>query len=353
MSARFLLLAAACWTVAGQQKTFIGAAACDSCHPAEFHAQKNTVHARSLYRAAGHPLAASFSATQLRRGNFEFEVVRAGSELHVKANDGLHLMELPLEWAFGAGEQAVTFVTRVSSEHYLEHSFSYYTDSHSFDITPRHDSLPSRTLNEAMGQAIRTQSSRASMISCFGCHSTGPVNVSPAGEVRITATGVQCESCHGPGSAHRAAALQGRPANALITNPGTLSAGELNRLCGRCHRTGAESPPLDWNSPWSVRHQPPFLGRSRCFQESTSGLSCVGCHNPHEPLIRNDGAHYRAVCVKCHHAGQHPPADVCRNQENTDCVRCHMPVVAIGIHVKFTNHWIGVYRADNALRPHR
>ena len=353
MNARLIWLATLCWTGAAQQRTFVGAAACGVCHSSELNGQAKSAHARSLYRAAEHPLADSFAATALRRGVFTFEVLLLERTLLIRANDGRYVTELPVEWAFGAGEQAVTFVSRVSPEYHLEHSFSYYADSSSFDITPRHDTLPSRTLNEAMGQAIRTQSGGASIVSCFRCHSTGPVTTSPAGEVRIGAPGVYCESCHGPGSEHRAAALRGNAvaAKALIDNPGRRPARDLNLLCGSCHRTGAESPAFDWNSPWSVRHQPPFLARSLCSQKSPSGLSCIACHNPHEPMRRNDAAYYRAVCVRCHHAGNHPPADVCRDQGETDCARCHMPLIAVDRHLKFRNHWIGVYGPRSALRP--
>jgi hypothetical protein len=353
LSARLIWLAALCWTGAAQQRTFVGAAACGACHPSELDTQSQSAHARSLYRAAGHPLGSSFAATGLRRGDFTFQVLRVDRNLLIRANDGRHVTELPLEWAFGAGEQAVTFVSRVSPEHHLEHAFSYYADSSSLDITPRHDTLPSRTLNEAMGQPIRTHSGGASIVSCFRCHSTGPVTTSPAGEVQIGAPGVHCESCHGPGSEHRAAALRGNAAAAksLIDNPAGLSARDLNLLCSRCHRTGAEKPALDWNSPWSVRHQPPFLARSLCSQKSPSGLSCMACHNSHEPLRRNDAAYYRAVCLGCHRAGSRPPAEVCGGQRETDCARCHMPVVAADRHLKFRNHWIGVYGAGSVLRP--
>src|SRR5262249_19862488 len=154
------------------------------------------------HRAAERPQASAFTtgAPLLRAPEFRFQFFRAGGELRVKADDGRFVTELPLEWAFGAGRQAVTFVSRVSPEFHLENSFSYYADSRTLDITPRHESLPSRTLHDAMGQAIPTQSKGASIVSCFGCHSTGPVTVSPAGEVRIAESGVRCESCHGAGS---------------------------------------------------------------------------------------------------------------------------------------------------------
>ena len=44
---------------------------------------------------------------------------------------------------------------------------------------------------------------------------------------------------------------------------------------------------------WNIRHQPVYLVRSACFQKS-GALTCVRCHDPHAPLLRNDVAHYDA-----------------------------------------------------------
>src|SRR5262249_1410414 len=155
----------------------------------------------------------------------------------------------------------------------------------------------------------------------------GPVSVSPTGDMQVTETGVRCEVCHGPGSAHRDAAARGEKAAAqLVENPGRLNGDEMNRFCGRCHRV--IGPTFDWNSPWSVRHQPPYLARSRCFLQSAGKLSCLSCHNPHEPVRRNDAAFYKARCGACHSATNHPPAKICLTQKNSDCVGCHLPTVA-------------------------
>ena len=257
------------WTLplAGVQKSYIGAAACRPCHPSEFASQSASGHARALYRAAEHPLAAKFASLDptLREPHFRFQFEMADNGLRVRADDGKYVTELPVEWAFGAGDHAVTFVSKVSGEYYLEHSMSYYPALGAFALTPRHDALTATTLHQAMGQPIKTRGPGSAITDCFGCHSTGPVSVTPGGEVRVTETGIHCEVCHGAGSAHRDAAARGESGVAqLIENPGRLSGEEMNRFCGRCHRVISRS--LDWNSPWSVRHQPPYLARSRCFQ---------------------------------------------------------------------------------------
>jgi hypothetical protein len=309
---------------------------------------------RALYRAIAHPLAPQFaSASPVRRGsNYHFRLEMTDGAMTVRADDGLYTIALPVEWAFGAGDHAVTFVSKVSNDYYLEHAFSYYPALKALDLTPRHEILRADTLNQAMGQPIKTRGPGATIVDCFSCHSTGPVTLTENGDVKISEAGIHCEVCHGPGGDHRDAASHGklREAGQMISNPRNLSADGLNVLCGRCHR--ATDTSLDWNSVWSVRHQPPYLVRSRCFQNSGGKLSCLTCHDPHDPVRRGDAKYYNARCAVCHNTAVHPPSRSCLASKDSGCTACHMPAVTFGSHLNFANHWIGVY-GKNQLKPVR
>ncbi len=340
------------------ENAYVGALVCGSCHRSQFTGQSASGHAKALHRPVEHALAPDFTpaASLTRPPNFHFRFVRTPGGIEVRADDSKHLTRLPVDWAFGAGSHAVTFVGKASDELYLEHSFTYYSDSRSFDVTPQHESLPAKTLHEAMGQAIRIQGSGFTIQNCFQCHSTGPVSVSTNQEIRVTEPGVRCEVCHGPGQGHVMAARGGDPAQArkLIQNPKAFSAGDLNRMCGSCHRfPSADRRATDWNDPWNVRHQPAYLQESKCFQKSDGALSCLTCHNPHEKLRRDDAAYYRQICVNCHERNALPPKMVCKNPASSDCTACHMPAAPAGVHLKFRNHWIGVYSNGATLKPRR
>ncbi|MGH8246612.1 MAG: multiheme c-type cytochrome [Gammaproteobacteria bacterium] len=306
-------------------KTYVGAQACGACHSAQQSQQSAGGHAHSLRPAAEHSLAKSF----------------------------LPKLEMPVEWAFGSGGQAVTFVSQVDEDSYLEHYFTYYSAARAMDVTPGHSRLEPKTRPATRGVFYKTFDPDPKIMRCFRCHSTGRLSLGPKLDIRPAEPGVRCEACHGPGSLHVKAAGAGEllAARRAIVNPGRLRSWELNQLCGNCHRKPAPAGSVsNWNDPWNTRHQPLYLDQSACFQKSQGKLSCLTCHDPHKPLQKNQASHYNARCAACHTTRAHPKLEV-REANLEDCVRCHMPAVAPREHLRFTNHWIGVYLGGANLTP--
>ena len=328
-----------------QPPTFVGAAKCQPCHPAQFAQQSRSGHARALSRAARHTLASQFSThSEWRRTpNYRFQF-SWGAQPGVQAFDFVRResLELPLEWAFGSGNHAVTFVSQVEREVYLEHGFSYYPSAKTFDFTPGHDRIPTNSLPVAMG-VLHKVSDPNGIKRCFECHSTGPPRISGEGVIAPFEAGIRCEVCHGPGSRHVASAGK-------VHNPRRFSPDELNKFCGTCHRFPGRNFVVNWNASWNVRHQPPYLRESRCFQKGAGTLSCLTCHDPHNALVRND-AFYSAKCKSCHAAGPAAAPRACLEVRRPNCRRCHMPAVAVTPRLTFANHWIGIYAEGQTLKP--
>jgi hypothetical protein len=295
---------------AGAADEYVGAKVCGGCHPKEFELQSKSSHALAL-----------------RRNNGEWPVKS--------------------DWAFGAGDQAVTFVTHVDEDTYIEQRKSFYAATKALDVTPGHQEVRA----DAPGAFYRTFDPEPKILRCFACHSTGPLSLGSSFAVEPAELGVRCEDCHGPGRLHVQAAGQRdlKGAKQLIANPARLSASEVNNLCGTCHR----EPPrhgeaTDFSNSWNVRHQPIYLARSACFRKSLGRLSCFTCHDPHAQLVKNNGEYYNKRCLECHQAPAHTKLNAA---PRTNCIGCHMPRVAPGAHLKFTNHWIGTYRNGAVLRP--
>jgi len=343
------------WAAAPPEHPYAGAQACAQCHEAKFLQQSQTGHANSLHRAAEHPLAPSFITSEpLRREpGYEFIFFRTSEGPRVRAAGKDDVMEMNLDWAFGAGEQGVTFVTRGNAQWYLEHAFSYFTGPGSFAHTPGHEG-PADSLPKAVGILYEIADAGSGILQCFDCHSTGPVALGAGRVIHPLEPGVQCESCHGPGRLHIEAMRSGNLKRGLdlIRNLGRLSAVELVEQCGACHRSTELGAPVDWEDPWNTRHAPVYLVQSRCFQRSAGRLSCLTCHDPHGELRRSEPAYYAEKCSRCHEGVRHPNEGFAKT-EAADCSGCHMPKVQPHPHLKFTNHWVGVFRADKPLRPVR
>ena len=284
---------------------FVGAGACRPCHAAQYAQQSASGHARSLSRVKDHPLAASFLDAIAARGP-------------------------AVEWAFGAGGQAVTFVSRVDGDSYLEHHLSYFTALKKLAPTPGHAGKPEP------GVLYRTFGAEAGILRCFQCHSTGGLRVVEGNAVEPAELGVRCENCHGAGGAHARSPLKENIHRPLPE--------ELNQMCGSCHRKpAAAGEDTDFSNPWNARHQPLSFSRSKCYVKSAGNLSCVNCHSPH-------GGPVKPACGGCHPSPKHP-AGV--GISSKSCVKCHMPDVKPVEGLKFANHWIGIYRAGETLIPSR
>jgi len=294
--------------------------------------QSATAHARALYPAAKHPLASSFDTTPRSRSGYGYRFTLTPDEFRVSVFDAKNIMEVPIQWAFGAGEQAVTFVSRIDSGWYVENYFSYYPAVHKMAVTPGQQDREPKSLPDAVGLVYKSFDAREGIARCFHCHSTGPLGT---GE-----TGVHCEACHGPGSRH----VRSRSAKD-IGNPRRMTSAGLNTFCGECHRPpAAKGEQIDWNFSWNVRHQPVYLSQSACFRKSNGALSCLSCHSPHDGL-RHDVNYYNGVCSGCH-ASVHA-----KGASMTNCVDCHMPRISPQAPLRFTNHWIGVYGTGAKLKP--
>lgn len=263
---------------------YLGSEACRSCHPRESAAQAKSGHARAL--APAPPGSAG-------------------------------------QWAFGAGAQAITYVSQIDRDGYVEHGLSYYAASKALALTPGHPTKEDKY--------YRTFDPDAGILRCFQCHSTGPLKLEAKDAIQPFESGVHCESCHGPGAEH----VKSGGAKGALRNPKQLTAAGLNEFCGACHRQPpAAGDSTDWTNPWNVRHQPLYLSQSACFRKSGGALSCLTCHDPHTELSRSPAA-YDQRCAACHPKPRHLTAVAGRA-----CAGCHMPRVASSALLSFTNHWI-------------
>ena len=214
------------------------------------------------------------------------------SQTQAKSGHALALSGGPTGWNFGAGVQAVTPVSPLDKDFYVEHGLSDYKGTKL--LTPGH--------RDSKGVRYRITDPDSKILRCFQCHSTGPLTLSTEMTILPAEKGVRCEACHGSGQNH----IEQGGAKPAIFSPGSLNAPAMNEFCGNCHRKPAKAnEDTDWSDAWNARHQPVYLDKSPCFQKSKGALTCITCHNPHEPLARTG---YDAICQNCHAKPLHKSA---------------------------------------------
>jgi tetratricopeptide (TPR) repeat protein len=188
--------------------------------------------------------------------------------------------------------------------------------------------------------------SRDVTIRCIECHNTWfehvPGSRNQYGRDK-NILGVTCEVCHGPSREH----VDFHRANPRLTDshaivrPAELSRERKMDLCAQCHSNAIKhrgpafnyrpGQPLDdfyftlrTKHPEDdhVANQTTYLRQSKCYQNSET-LTCVSCHNPHQPHSQsNAGA---TSCYTCHQK------EACTDRHQLpvaiqdDCIGCHMP----------------------------
>lgn len=235
------------------------------------------------------------------------------------------------------------------------------------------------------GELVALDPATSAEANCFPCHATG-FELSPRadggvdmvaanGSGRWNEAGVQCESCHGPGTGHAATGADERVYT--ITRPGLLATDRANEVCGQCHSnhegvgTGRPYPlsdagyfqpgmrladfatPADerWANGTSShgRQQYDDLLLSPHGDEGGLRMRCTDCHAPHG--YGDDGVVHphqgrlnpddNSLCLSCHldqtfggddtqvvsHV-DHPRFDPESDHQTGRCATCHMPATA-------------------------
>jgi cytochrome c554/c'-like protein len=330
---------------------FLGPAACARCHATHAQSQLATSMAHTAMRAAEAPTLRDNPALRFRSETHTYEIqTGAGQSLYsVTASDGSS-SSAPLVWAFGAGKVGQTYLFERGGI-FQEARLSYFS-GHGADFTPARAIKSPKDLAEAMARPIPDAEARR----CFACHNTAST-VAGVFDTKGLIPGITCEACHGPGRKH-VEALELRklgPALDAILNPAKLDPAASVDFCGACHATFWDVKLAGEEGIAALRSQPNRLQSSRCWGAGDARITCVACHDPHVPLVR-EAAAYDSRCLSCHVQGAASPAMAATAAKDhpgracpvarENCVTCHMPrYEAPGMHHEFTDHRIRIVAA--------
>ena len=327
---------------------FAGSKACAECHTSKVKTQTATHMSRALFTPERADVLRNNPKLTFRNEPYNYLLTRDGDRTIYTVSDGVNTLSVPIFYVFGDADMGQTYVLSYKDKYY-ESRVSYYSDIKGLDITMGHQPKPPVTLVEAMGREMKMDETRA----CFGCHSTNALNGVNL-QLDQLIEGVTCEACHGPGEKHVAAMRSGDLDQKQIFNPKKLSTDEVSNFCGTCHRTWEQVAVMGIRGVMNVRFQPYRLTNSKCYDPDDSRISCLACHNPHEPRKR-DAAFFDSKCTACHSTVAKVTPAAFKETGKRDarpcpvgkanCVSCHMPKVEIpGSHFKFSDHHIRIAR---------
>lgn len=329
-----------------RRTAFLGSRACAGCHPGEYALYSLSGHSRTLRRAertaAARRLNGSTFADPERPGVTWAYALRDG-HFSAERRENEKVESFVLEYAFGSGQHATTFVSLTDRTPerptMFEHRLSVFAHRETPDITPGQglERGPGRQGDGMTGRHHPT----VPTLKCFECHTVATSDRGPRVlDEETMIPNVGCERCHGPGRAHVEAAKSGADDRFLMMPFGleARSASEELKLCGECHRLPETVIPALISPDHSalVRFQPVGLMQSACFRQSRGKLTCTTCHDPHA-RTSTDQAVYEAACLACH--GDATKRS-CEGSPTTGCISCHMPRRDASRGMMMTDHWI-------------
>jgi hypothetical protein len=330
------------------REDFVGDDSCAECHPSIAVYHERNGHSRTFRPAADRALADHLDGrvvTDPERPGVSWAFLLEDDRFFVDRTLGDRVDRLPIDFAFGSGYHATTFLSVLNEdpEDFVvrEHRLSYFADD-SIRMTPGQRLPDPDPGTDALGRVLSGEDS----FNCVKCHVTITSATDPETiDIHSMIPTVSCERCHGPGRAHVEAARLGADPDALAMpfGPGRNSANDQMLLCGSCHRHPSQAPiaAIRPDNQELARFQPVGLMQSACYIQSNGALSCTTCHDAHD-RPSTDASAYNATCLSCH-TPSHPEQVPCPISPSQDCTSCHMPRVHAGQGIRFADHWIRVW----------
>ncbi len=369
---------------AASEARYVGSQACRSCHAETWSTFSHTGMGQSSYPLATAPVIEDWTA----RNSFE---TRTGLRYTLLRRDGKYFMrqaalaaggrevgvdERELIRVIGSGNHSRTYLVALGDK-LFQAPACWYTKDAVWDLCPGYEDN-----NDYFSREIdRT---------CVFCHNARMTRKGDARNAYVEPIpdGIDCERCHGPGSAHIERWARGDiptgEGDPSIVNPRRLTSTLRMQICFQCHLGDSKSTERvarldaaleDWRPgrpitsamvPFrfseATRHdfglsaQVDRLLLSRCYLESGGRMECVTCHDPHLTVYRKDkpADFFTSKCLSCHERGACTAPAAARNATRPadDCVACHMRKAEPSDHrhADFTDHWIRK-RIDEPREP--
>ncbi len=373
---------------------YVGKQECKACHAEKFETFVHSEMGRSFKPATLANSVANFENVKPvfdKFSNLYYIPFHRGEDLYIKefrlsGKDTVHQRTEKIAYIVGSGQHTNSHMIEENGYVY-QAPLTWYAQDGKWDLPPGFEN------------GHNSRFARSIELECMTCHNAMPEFEAGSDNrfVKIP-DGIDCERCHGPGSAHLAEKKSGSQLHLIdgidysIVNPGKLPIDRQFDICQRCHLQGTAVPAEgktfqdfrpgmilsdyinifipryeDSLSTFIMASHPDRLRMSACFLQTQANpkfampMTCITCHDPHLSIKSLGTEHYKTVCQSCHSPEESTPklAGACTakpelrlaNQDN--CVSCHMPTSGSSDipHVRITDHFIRKPDAKKALTP--
>jgi len=339
--------------------SYIGSAACWSCHIEEAGKWQDSHHDQAMREATSTNVVGDFSNTTVTTVNgsalfAEDEGVAGGLTIATSLGDD-HETKFPVKYTFGihplqqylldTGDGKLQAFTVAWDARHEDQGGQRW-----FDLRPGEAITSTDTLHWS-GRAYNWNSM------CADCHSTAvKKNYAVATDSFATTfaeVNVGCEACHGPGSVHVTFANNGDTAPGGLTDIRPQGA-QIN-VCAPCHSRRSqladgfrpEDSYFDHYAPalldeglyyadGQIRDEVYVYGSFLQSKMHRRGVRCTDCHDPHSAQLHLTG---NAVCTTCHQPNARADFPMAGGKDyesfehhfhperssGAQCVNCHMP----------------------------
>jgi predicted CXXCH cytochrome family protein len=380
---RILLLLLSAAFCCAAEATYTGAASCAPCHAA---VQKHWAGSR-------HSMMVQPATKLSVRGDFTADkITLRGQTYRLSIRNGAWYITEP----YLTGKPVEHRIDYTLGNRRIQHYLTTLPDGRILVLPPSWDILRKQWFhNFDIGDPDESGEVEVQLWNknCYSCHvSQEEKNFDPKKieyKTKWLDFGVNCERCHGPGSAHiaryststKSAATP--PASSDIVLQTRLDPARNTMVCAQCHsfrdifvpgfKAGDDYydhfvPILEYDQPggkdpayWPDGRTRRFstdafgLWQSQCFLKG--GVTCVKCHaDAHDtaieknPLLRPT---YAGICTQCHAAvGKSVSAHTHHLEKSagSSCVDCHMPRTVLSIKAQIRDHSISVPVPENTTR---
>ncbi|RMH68378.1 MAG: tetratricopeptide repeat protein [Gemmatimonadetes bacterium] len=347
---------------------FVGDKACAKCHAKIYKSYKQTGMGRSFYPSTRANRIEDYQIQNTvyhEASNLYYEMVQEGDQFYQREyrldENGQRIHELTrrVDYIIGSGNHTRSYIT-LENGFMHEMPVTWYVDKGLWDMSPGYEQSNSRF-------------SRPILQECLDCHNayTDYVPYSDYQYREPIPHGINCERCHGAGRAHVTLhsdenvpdEVYEADVDTTIINPAHLPPGKKLDVCLQCHLQGEMTvfkgdrfePGMSLSDTRSI-FVPDGLPEgdfriashgartvlSACYQKSNGDLTCITCHNPHEPVASVPRERFNQICQECHSLAELSQTPSTGHQVGEDCVSCHMRQGDTSDipHVNFTDHWI-------------